>query len=322
MANQGRRWFEQRKEFAAQKRDGSAAEVPDLFTRCPACQEPLFNEVLIDNGNVCPICGHHLRVDAATRVALLCDPGVPLVVHDGHLVSTDPLHFVDSKSYVQRIAASRKKAKRNDAFHAISGSIHGVDVELGAFEFGFMGGSMGSVVGECITRLFERAVERRCPAIVISASGGARMQEGVLSLMQMAKTCAALARLRDEAHMPYISVLTHPTTGGVAASFAMLGDLILAEPEALIGFAGPRVIEQTIGESLPDDFQTSEYLLDHGMVDRIVRRGDMRDEIGIVLRQLLGMEPLERAMPTVNRAVDSDPAVAEGVAVKSSDRST
>lgn len=302
MADQGRRWFEQRKEFVAHKRSEGGAEVPDLFTRCPSCHEPLFNEVLVDNGHVCPMCGHHLRIDATTRIRLLCDAG-PIEIHDGHLVSTDPLSFVDSKPYVQRVAASRRKAHCNDAFLAVSSEIHGVPVEVGCFEFGFMGGSMGSVVGEAITRLYERAAERGRPAIVISASGGARMQEGVLSLMQMAKTCAALARLQDQGQ-PYISVLTHPTTGGVAASFAMLGDVILAEPEALIGFAGPRVIEQTIGQQLPEGFQTSEYLLDHGMVDRIVCRSELRDEIGLLLRQLLAMPALPRAERPVNRACE------------------
>jgi acetyl-CoA carboxylase carboxyl transferase subunit beta len=302
----GRRWFEQRKEFVAQKRSAAASDVPELFTRCPACHEPIFNEDLEENANVCPLCGHHFRVDASTRIALLCDPGTAIEQHDGHLISADPLQFVDSKPYHRRIEASRKNAAHNDAFLSASGVIAGVPVEVGSFEFGFMGGSMGSVVGEAITRLFERAAERRRPAIVVSASGGARMQEGVLSLMQMAKTCAALARLHDEAQMPYISVLTHPTTGGVAASFAMLGDVILAEPEALIGFAGPRVIEQTIGESLPEGFQTSEYLLAHGMIDRIVSRLDLRHEMGTLLRQLLGLDPLSATLREVTDLADGD----------------
>ena len=316
MTNPGRRWFEQRKEFDAQPRTGNG-DVPELFTRCPSCHEPLFNDALAENAHVCPLCAHHLRIDAHTRVALLCDPGT-LEVHDADLAATDPLGFVDSKPYRTRVAAARKQSPVNDAFLAVSGTIHGVPVEVGSFEFGFMGGSMGSVVGELITRLFERATERRRPAIVVSASGGARMQEGVLSLMQMAKTCAALARLRDEARMPYISVLTHPTTGGVAASFAMLGDVILAEPKALIGFAGPRVIEQTIGQQLPDDFQTSEYLLAHGMVDRIVPRRQLRDEIGTLLHHLL-LRPAPGAAPTprkVNRPRPGDPALSEGTRTK------
>ena len=203
------------------------------------------------------------------------------------LIPCDPLGFVDRKPYQQRLDQTREKLERNDAFISGSAVIDGLPIEIGSFDFRFMGGSMGSVVGESITRLFERATERRVPAIVISASGGARMQEGVLSLMQMARTSAALGRLRDVAGMPYISVLTHPTTGGVAASFAMLGDVILAEPNALIGFAGPRVIEQTIGEALPEGFQTSEYLLEHGLVDRIVSRHELRDTIVRILRLLL-----------------------------------
>lgn len=318
MSNQGRRWFEQRKDFIGQKREGSS-DVPDLFTKCPACAEPLFNELLVDNASVCPLCGHHFRVDARTRLKLLVDSPEDAVVHDADLRPTDALGFVDSKPYTKRIDAAVKKTGFNDAFLAISASIHGVDVEIGAFDFRYMGGSMGSVVGECITRLYERAIERKVPAIVISASGGARMQEGVLSLMQMAKTCAALARLKDEAEMPYISLLTHPTTGGVAASFAMLGDLIIAEPAALVGFAGARVIKETIGQDLPDGFQTAEYLLEHGMVDRIIRRSDLRDELGILLRQLLNLPPLalgSAPRPAPNRANDADPAVSEGTSVK------
>ena len=222
------------------------------------------------------------------RLHALLDEG-ELEFHDEDLGPVDALGFVDSKPYDARITASQKKVGRKDAFVAVSGKLAGIEVEVGCFDFKFMGGSMGSVVGELITRVYERAAERGRPAIVISASGGARMQEGVLSLMQMAKTCAALAKLQDEANMPYISVLTHPTTGGVAASFAMLGDLILAEPGALIGFAGPRVIEQTIGQSLPEGFQTSEYLLEHGMVDRIVSRTELRDVIASTLRMMLGL---------------------------------
>lgn len=317
MSNQGRRWFEQRKDFVGQPRE-DAPDVPDLFTKCPSCDEPLFNEILVEHSFVCPMCTHHFRIDAQARLELLCDDG-EYQVHDADLSPADPLKFVDSKPYAQRIVASRKKTGVSDAFLSASASIYGVPVEIGAFDFRYMGGSMGSVVGESITRLYERAIERKRPAIVVSASGGARMQEGVLSLMQMAKTCAALARLKDDVGMPYISVLTHPTTGGVAASFAMLGDLILAEPEALIGFAGPRVIEQTIGQSLPDGFQTSEYLMAHGMVDRIVHRTDLRHEIGLLLRQLLGLpaaEPREVMVPEYNVASDTDPAVAEGTDVK------
>ncbi len=294
MADEGRRWFEQSKGFVVRPRKSSGDETPDLWTRCTGCSATLFKETLAENHQICPQCGHHFRLDAAGRLELLCDEGT-LELRDGGLTSVDALGFVDSKPYERRIIASQRKTNRNDAFVAAAAKIAGMDVEVGAFEFAFMGGSMGSVVGEAITRLFERATERRVPAIVVSASGGARMQEGVLSLMQMAKTCSALARLKDEAKMPYISVLTHPTTGGVAASFSMLGDLIVAEPEALIGFAGPRVIKETIGEDLPSGFQTSEYLLEHGMIDFIVPRDRLRATIARLLAQLTGREALETA---------------------------
>jgi acetyl-CoA carboxylase carboxyl transferase subunit beta len=246
----------------------------------------VFNETLEANQNVCTLCGHHFRLGALERLQNLCDPN-SLEFHDENLVSQDVLGFVDSKPYSTRIEQSCAKTGRNDAFLSTSASIQGIDVEIGTFDFRYMGGSMGSVVGEMITRMVERATERRHPCVIISASGGARMQEGVLSLMQMAKTAGALSRLKDDAGMPYISILTHPTTGGVAASFAMLGDLILAEPEALIGFAGPRVIKETIGEDLPDGFQTSEYLLANGMLDAIVPRAKMRETVGQLLRQLM-----------------------------------
>jgi len=305
MSNQGRRWFEQKKDFVVRLREeGQDDETPDLFTRCPGCGEALFNEALAANLNVCTGCSHHLRVGALHRLNGLCDEG-SMTEHDTHLVSVDALDFVDSKPYTKRITSSRAKTGRNSAFHAYSASIHGIDVEIGSFDFRFMGGSMGSVVGEVITRLYERAIAREVPAIVISSSGGARMQEGVLSLMQMAKTCVALGRLKDEASMPYISVLTHPTTGGVAASFAMLGDLILAEPQSLVGFAGPRVIKETIGEDLPEGFQTAEYLIEHGMIDHIVDRTDLRDTLGRVLAQLLGRPSV------VEASIEADPVISE-----------
>jgi len=290
MSNQGRRWFEQRKEFVGKVKATVTDDGPDLWTRCDGCGDTLFNDALEANQLVCPLCGHHFRIDVVERLTQLCDEG-SITLHDDALHPVDALSFVDSKPYAQRIEQSREKTGRNDAFVAISADIAGIACEVGSFDFRFMGGSMGSVVGEAITRLFERAIERKVPAIVVSASGGARMQEGVLSLMQMAKSCAALARLK-ETGMPYISVLTHPTTGGVAASFAMLGDVILAEPKALIGFAGPRVIQQTIGEELPPGFQTSEYLIEHGMVDAIVSRGDLKRTIAVVLAQLLGKDPI------------------------------
>lgn len=235
---------------------------------------------------MCPHCRHHHRWDARARLASLVDPD-SFVRHDADVAPVDALGFIDGKPYAARLAATQRATGALDAYIAGSATIGGIAVEIGTFDFRFMGGSMGSVVGELVTRQIERAIARRVPAIVISQSGGARMQEGILSLMQMAKTSAALARLRDEARMPYVSLLTDPTTGGVAASFAMLGDVILAEPDALIGFAGPRVIAQTIGQELPEGFQTSEYLLAHGMVDRIVPRSELRDTLARILRLLL-----------------------------------
>ena len=281
--NKELRWFEQPPPEPKPERDRGESPAKDLWTRCPGCDEVLYREDLQAQHQVCHHCGHHFRLTAEERIELLADDG-SFVRHDAALSPADPLNFYDSKPYSVRIEASQAKAGEQDAFIAGSCTIDGVDVELGVFNFRFMGGSMGSVVGEAITRQYERAAERGVPAIVVSASGGARMQEGVLSLMQMAKTCAALGRLRERAGQPYISLLTDPTTGGVAASFAMLGDLILAEPNALIGFAGPRVIEQTIGESLPEGFQTSEYLLDHGMLDQIVHRLDLKKTIARHLR--------------------------------------
>ncbi len=286
MANE-RRWFEQSPpEPQAGPRATDVDRVKALWNQCPECREVLNKDDLSGNMQCCPHCDYHLRFDNFERLLSLIDPD-SFDRHDEELGPTDPLGFFDSKAYSDRIDASQSKTGERDAYISGSASIDGIPVQIGTFNFKFMGGSMGSVVGELITRQFERAAERGEPAIVISASGGARMQEGLLSLMQMAKTCAALARLRDTAGMPYISVLTHPTTGGVAASFAMLGDLILAEPNALIGFAGPRVIEQTIGQALPDGFQTSEYLVEHGMVDRIVPRSEMRETIARCLRLLL-----------------------------------
>ena len=294
MANEGRRWFEQSKGFEARPRAaGEVDDTPDLWTRCPSCSATLFNETLAEAGQVCPECGHHFRIDAFSRLALLCDPGSVSIIED-QMRSVDTLRFVDSKPYHRRLAAAQDKTGRNEAFVAAEATMGGMPVEIGSMDFRFLGGSMGSVVGEAITRLIERAIARRVPAIVISASGGARMQEGVLSLMQMAKTSQAIARLKDEVRMPYISVLTHPTTGGVAASFSMLGDLIVSEPEALIGFAGPRVIKETIGEELPEGFQTAEYLLEHGAIDMIVPRPRMRAMLVRVLGQLLGV-PAEAA---------------------------
>ena len=284
----GPRWFEQVPPTPRPRPRASKdpAQEPRLWVQCPDCNEPIYKEYLEANWQVCTHCGFHLRLSAHARLALLVDPDT-FERHDGNLSPTDPLEFQDSKLYSARLNTYQARTGERDAYLAGSATIDGILVQVGVFNFSFMGGSMGSVVGEAVTRQFERAAANRQPAIVISASGGARMQEGVLSLMQMAKTCAALARLREQAGMPFISVLTHPTTGGVAASFAMLGDLIFAEPQALIGFAGPRVIEQTIGESLPAGFQRSEYLLEHGMVDDIVDRLELRNTLVRTLHLLL-----------------------------------
>ena len=245
-----------------------------IWLKCDDCQELLFGPDLDANLRVCPKCDHHFILPTPDRIELLADEGT-WEEHDVGVESVDPLGFkVDGKRYRDRLKTA-KKQKLPDAYRAGSVTVGGIGVELGTFVFEFMGGSMGSVVGEKITRQLERALAKRRPAIICSASGGARMQEGILSLMQMAKTSAALARMR-EAQVPYVSVLLHPTTGGVAASFAMLGDLILAEPKALIGFAGPRVIEQTIRQKLPEGFQRSEFLLDHGIIDAIVHRRELK----------------------------------------------
>jgi len=319
MSTQRPRWFEQRKDFVAFTRAPAAPgaeekETPDLFTKCPACSEALFNDALRQNLWVCSKCDHHFRIDVVERLRSLLDDPPSAELHDADLVPQDALSFFDSKPYPKRIGEARRKTGRNEAFISVAGPVAGVDVEIGAFDFGYLGGSMGSVVGEMITRLYERAAERKVPAIVISASGGARMQEGVLSLMQMAKTCAALARLQA-AGQPYVSVITHPTTGGVAASFAMLGDVIIAEPGALIGFAGPRVIRETIGQELPEGFQTSEYLLEHGLIDRIASRHELKGLLGRLLRQLTHMAPAAdapgRSAPPPSKAEPAPPARAE-----------
>ncbi len=278
------RWFEQAPP-ELQTRVRADKPVAQLWERCPTCRAVLYKEDLAGTARVCPKCGHHLKLTARGRLELIVDPGTFRRL-DAGLTPQDPLEFVDSKRYADRLAATARKTGEQDAWIGGTATIDGQPVHIGSFNFAFMGGSMGSVVGEAVTRLFERAARTGQPAVVISASGGARMQEGVLSLMQMAKTCAALAKLREERGVPYISILTHPTTGGVAASFSMLGDIIIAEPHALIGFAGPRVIEQTIGQTLPEGFQTSEYLLEHGMIDMICPRAELRDTVARSLRLL------------------------------------
>ncbi len=270
-----------------------------IWTKCERCTTTIYEDDLIANLRVCGSCGHHFRMSTDERLQMLLDG--PWTEHDEHLESADPLGFrVDGKKYADQIKATMRKTGGGDAFRAGTGTIGGIEVELGCFVFEFMGGSMGSVVGEKITRQFERALAHKRPAVLLSASGGARMQEGVLSLMQMAKTSAARSRLR-EARVPYISILLHPTTGGVAASVAMLGDVILAEPDALIGFAGPRVIEQTIRQQLPPGFQRSEFLLEHGMVDQVVPRLQLKAATERLLRWFT-------ATPTPASAGDADPA--------------
>jgi len=257
-----------------------------VFRKCDGCGETLPSEAFAKNFEVCPQCGQHHKLSAAGWRQLLLDDGA-LEEWDAHLEPADPLGFVDGKGYPDRVAAAQKSSRAKEAIEIGRGRVEGRPMAWGSFLFAFMGGSMGSVVGEKIARLFERATTERLPVVLLQASGGARMQEGILSLMQMAKTVAALERLKD-ARLPFISILLHPTTGGVAASFAFLGDVNLAEPGALIGFAGPRVIEQTIRQKLPEGFQRSEFLLAHGMVDHIVGRLEMKATIATVLGHLLG----------------------------------
>ena len=277
-------WFKKEKTAISQS-DGKKVRVPEgLMTKCQNCRETLYSKDLENNHNVCPKCGHHFRISAVKRIELLLDEG-SFVEYDANIVSIDFLEFKDSKSYQDRIDAAVAKGGSKDAVICGEGKIEGTAVQLAVFDFSFMGGSMGSVVGEKITRSIERGIDRKMPVIVVSASGGARMQESIMSLMQMAKTSAALGRLRDLG-LPYISILTDPTTGGVTASFAMLGDVNMAEPKALIGFAGPRVIEQTIRQKLPEGFQRAEYLLEHGMIDLIVERKDMRQKVSQIISML------------------------------------
>jgi acetyl-CoA carboxylase carboxyl transferase subunit beta len=252
-----------------------------LWVKCEGCRQIIWKKDLEENLNVCPKCGKHFRIDARARLAQLFDDG-EYEVFSGNLVSTDPLKFVDLKPYSERLQRAQEETGLNDAVINGRGKLNGRAVIISAMEYSFIGGSMGAVVGEMITRAIEESLDRKQPLIIISASGGARMMEGVLSLMQLAKISAALARL-DEARVPYVSVLTDPTTGGVTASFAMLGDLIIAEPGALIGFAGPRVIEQTIRQKLPPGFQRSEFLLEHGMLDAVIHRKEMKPYIARAL---------------------------------------
>ncbi len=275
-------WFKKPKQkLVSQKR-----ELPgDMWDKCEGCSEILYSGRLEENWFVCHNCGHHFRLSAEGYEEMLLDDGELVEVYDASLRSRDALSFRDSKPYPERIRQAEATAGTHDAVRTGLGRLDDRKICLGTMDFRFIGGSMGSVVGEKIKRLAERSAETRHPLVIISASGGARMQEGILSLMQMAKTAAALERLA-EARVPYISVLTNPTTGGVTASYAMLGDVILAEPGALIGFAGPRVIKETIRQDLPDGFQRAEFLEEHGMVDRIVSRLELKEAIARLLRHM------------------------------------
>lgn len=276
-------WFRKPKQPKPVAENRARSTVPEgLWVKCEGCREVVYSKELERNLKICPKCGYHFRIDAWERISLLLDDESPVERFQG-VSPGDPLHFSDTKRYADRLKAYQSSVGVRDAVIVVEGKLLAIPVVLAVMDYRFMGGSMGSVVGEKITRAAELAAEKKKPLIVVSASGGARMQEGVLSLMQMAKISAALARLR-EARQPYLSILTDPTTGGVTASFAMLGDLNVAEPGALIGFAGPRVIEQTIRQSLPEGFQRSEFLLDHGFLDLVIPRAELKATLARCLR--------------------------------------
>lgn len=275
-------WFADRRKTAPLVRAAPENDEGDgLWSKCPECAEVVYRKDLLANASVCSACGHHHRIDSEERLRLLMDPD-SFVESDAGLSPTDPLTFKDRRAYADRIRDSQQSTGMRDAVVCGIGRLEGFPLAVAVMDFRFMGGSMGSVVGEKLTRIIETATAKRLPVLVVCASGGARMQEGMLSLMQMAKVSGALERHRSQ-ELLYIPLLTHPTTGGVTASFAMLGDLILAEPKALIGFAGRRVIEQTLREKLPDDFQTAEYIQDHGFVDAIVPRTKLRSTMASLL---------------------------------------
>jgi acetyl-CoA carboxylase carboxyl transferase subunit beta len=279
-------WLNQLPQKIKRVVGGDKKTVPEgLWSKCPSCQTVLYKKDLEDNAEVCPKCSYHNRIGARQRISLLLDVDGQFEV-GASVQPIDPLKFKDSKSYADRIKESQKAVGEKDALIVMQGSMKAIPVVVAAFEFKFMGGSMGSVVGERFARGVQTAIDNKMAFICISASGGARMQEGLLSLMQMAKTSAALTQL-SKAGLPFISVLTDPTMGGVSASFAMLGDVIVAEPQALIGFAGPRVIEQTVRETLPDGFQRAEFLLEHGAIDLIIDRREMRNRLASILANLM-----------------------------------
>jgi len=278
-------WFTRDKTPIQPDEGERRVRTEGLWLKCEGCGQIIWRKALDDNLQVCPKCDHHYRIDARTRLKLLLDHA-KYEQFDSSLVSTDPLEFVDSKTYKSRLSAMQSSTDLRDAIISAAGNLNGRRVHICVLELRFIGGSMGTVVGEVITRAIERSITSKTPLIIVSASGGARMQEGAVSLMQLAKISAALMRL-DEARVPYVSVLTDPTTGGVTASFAMLGDLNIGEPGALIGFAGPRVIEQTIRQKLPEGFQKSEFVLQHGFLDAVVKRADMKAYLAKTLDFLL-----------------------------------
>ncbi len=279
-------WFKKtRKPKPVRDREPRSTVPEGLWVRCDGCREIVYSKELARNQRICPKCGHHFRIDVESRLELLLDAPGELLFEE--IEPADPLGFVDTVPYTERLKRYQKKLRRSEALVVVQGKLEGHEVILAVMDFRFMGGSMGSVVGERLVRAVERALALGVPLIVVAASGGARMQEGALSLMQMAKVSAALARLR-EAGVPYLSVLTDPTTGGVSASFAMLGDLNVAEPGATIGFAGARVIEQTIHETLPDGFQKSEFLLERGFLDMVVHRTQLKETLARCIEHLSG----------------------------------
>jgi acetyl-CoA carboxylase carboxyl transferase subunit beta len=267
--------------FGSMKKSPIKEEAPSHWTKCPKCQALMYYKEIEAKKNVCPKCNHHFRINADQRIASIADEG-SFVEHDDLLAPVDPLKFVDKKSYKKRLEEGKAKTGRTSSVVSGSCRIMGQPVELVVFDFGFLGGSLGSVEGEKIVRAVNRAMQKECGVIIVSASGGARMQESTYSLLQMSKTSAALNRLHQKS-LPFISILTDPTMGGVSASFAMLGDIIIAEPGALIGFAGQRVIKQTVGVDLPEGFQRAEFLLEHGLIDMVVSRNEMQQTLGDLL---------------------------------------
>jgi len=299
-------WFKKTSKPIVTPATVKASRVPEgLWVKCPGCSQIIYNKDLATNLSICPKCAHHFRIGAADRLRTLFDEGV-WIEHDRELVSTDPLQFTDTKPYKARLKSSIAATGLKDALIVGSGRLEGIETIVAAMEYAFIGGSMGVVVGEKIARAIERAIDQRAPLVIVCCSGGARMMEGALSLMQMAKICAGLARL-DRQRLPYISVLTDPTTGGVTASFAMLGDLNIAEPKALIGFAGPRVIEQTIRQKLPEGFQRSEFLLEKGMIDLVIDRREIKATVASALR-FMGARPTPPATSAAAEIVTASAA--------------